>query len=189
MKPTYLLMALALGACGQQEPTTEIAETTPSAERSTGGCIVSYERDWTIGGQAYKIQTSAEGADCAQATATISLRAPNNEVIFTAQHPTQEVSLAFSPGADESRLQSEIEAWSANVANGPTAADLQPWPAGEQRPPAFQPAVTREVYEAARAASRPVFAYPDGGESNAYVAVDPSTQTAVLLGTWTPERP
>lgn len=190
MKPAYLLMALALAACGQQNTNTDVAEAPPAdAARSTAGCMVTFARDWTIGGQAYRIETSAEGSDCAQATATIALRAPNNEVIFSAQHPTQEVSLAFSPGADQSRLQTEIEGWSANVANGPTAADLPPWPAGEQRPPAFQPVVTREQYEAARAASRPVFAYPDGGESNAYVAVDPSTQSALLLGSWTPERP
>ena len=59
-------------------------------------------------------------------------------------------------------------------------------PAGAHAPPDFQPAVARNVYEQARGNQSALFCYPDGGESNACVAV--AGTTATLLGSKTPER-
>jgi hypothetical protein len=46
--------------------------------------------------------------------------------------------------------------------------------------------VTRQRYESARGAQGPLFCYPDGGESNACIAM--AGDNATLLGSLTPER-
>jgi hypothetical protein len=47
--------------------------------------------------------------------------------------------------------------------------------------------VTRQLYEAARGNQSALFCYPDGGESEACVAL--AGASATLLGSLTPERP
>ena len=183
--------ALALAACSP--PQTQQAETTTAAPApvAAAGCVVEAPaRDVVLGGQTYKVEARAEGDTCDTARAELRLKAPNGATIFETAYPTNQVPLAFNTtGSGEARLATELEGWSQNVAEQPTANSLPAWAGGAEKPPHFTPAVAREAYEAARAAQRPIFCFPDGGESNACVAVDTSAQTAVLLGSRTPERP
>ena len=105
--------------------------------------------------------------------------------IALAERHGRDVPLAFSPNSDQTGLREEIDAWTQNVSETGAANELPAWPAGAQAPPGFQPAVARNVYEQARGNQSALFCYPDGGESNACVAV--AGVHATLLGSKTPE--
>lgn len=184
-------LAFALAACSQpaSEPAAE-TEAPVEVAAATPACSVTAEpRELQFGGAPYRVEARAEGASCDQATASLRLIAPSGGAIFETAYPTNQVPLAFNPtGADQARLATELNAWTANVAQDPTANLLPAWPQGAERPPHFTPALSRDAYEAARAAQRPLYCFPDGGESNACLAIDTGAQTAALLGSWTPER-
>jgi hypothetical protein len=193
MKKLLLSAALfGLAACGQQAaqtaetaPTEDIRDATPPA----AACSADSSGTWEVAGKTYTVQGHAEGANCADAIATIKFLSANGTALFETQHPTADVPLAFAPNSDQARLQTELNAWVQNVAQVPDASGLPAWPASAQKPPHFIAQVSRADYEAARTAKRPIFCYPDGGESNACIALNPAADTAILLGSWTPERP
>jgi hypothetical protein len=186
---TITLVALALAACSppqQQKDDAATAELPPAAARA--GCFAEFSRDWSaVGSQYYVIEAEAEGATCAEAAATIRITSRDGAALFERSYPTSDVPLAFNPNGDQTALREELEAWTQNAAEPPTADTLPPWPAGAERPPGFRPEVNRAQYEAARGAQGPLFCYPDGGESNACVAL--AGDRATLLGSLTPERP
>lgn len=177
------VFALVLAACSPaDEPRT--AELPPP----TGpGCSAQASRDWSaVGSQYYVIEAEAHGDTCAEAVATIRIESRDGATLFTRDYPVADVPLAFNPNNDQTGLRAEIEAWLANTAETPTVDWLPPWPARAERPPHFQPAVDRNRYESARGAQGPLFCYPDGGESNACVAL--AGNRATFLGSLTPER-
>lgn len=186
-------IVLALAACSPPAQTTEttttVAETTTVA--ATPACVADAPaRTVSLGGQNYQVQAHAEGDTCDGAVATLRILAPNGNTAFETSYPIAQVPLAFNAtGSGVARLTTELEGWTQNVAEQPTAESLPAWPSGAEKPPHFTPALSREAYEAARTAKRPVFCFPDGNESNACVAVDNTVQTAALLGSWTPGRP
>lgn len=183
------LVLVALAACSPpQEAKSDnaTAEVPPAAVRA--GCFAEFSRDWSaVGSQYYVIEAEAEGAHCRDATATIRITSRDGVELFERSYPTAQVPLAFNPNSNQTALRAELERWTANTAEPATADTLPAWPARATRPPGFQPEVTRGVYEAARGAQGPVFCYPDGGESNACVAL--AGDRATLLGSLTPERP
>jgi hypothetical protein len=185
---TIILAVLALAACSPPEPQKEdgaTAELPPAVARA--GCFAEFSRDWSaVGSQYYVIEAEAEGPTCAEATATMRITSRDGAVLFEHEYRTADVPLAFSPNSNQTGLREELEGWSSNTADPQTADTLPAWPGGAQRPPHFQPEVTRAQYEAARGAQGPLFCYPDGGESNACVAL--AGDRATLLGSLTPER-
>ena len=185
------LLALGLMACtppAQEAPATTTAEIPPVSTSGRLGCDANSSRDWSaVGSQYYIVEAEAHGATCAEATATIRIKSTEGEVLFTHDYPTRDVSLAFNPNSDQTGLREEIESWTQNVSDTGAANELPAWPAGASAPPGFQPVVARNVYEQARGNQSALFCYPDGGESNACVAV--AGTTATLLGSKTPERP
>jgi len=189
MRPAPLGLAIlslaALAACGAPGPTSPPA--TEIAADEVSACSMRAERDWIVGAKTYAVIGSAEGPSCAEAVATLTIRAPEGRDIFMQQFRTMDVPLAFAPGGE--RLQTELAAWIENVAPAATADALPAWSDGAERPHAFHPALTREEYEAARAGRHALFCYPDGAESNACVGLDPNTDLARQLGSITPERP
>lgn len=191
MKRTMLAVAaLALTACSppQQEKDGGATADLPPV-RSQAGCFAEFSRDWSaVGSQYYVIEAEAEGATCAEAVATMRLTSRDGTVLYERDYPTAQVSLAFAPMSNQTALREELEGWTVNTADPATADTLPAWPSGAQRPPNFQPAegVTRATYEGARGAQGPLFCYPDGGESNACVAM--AGDRATLLGSLTPER-
>lgn len=185
-RATIILAALALAACSPpQQEERATAEVPPPIARA--GCFAEFSRDWSaVGSQYYVIEAEAEGTTCREATATMRITSRDGTTLFEREYLTAEVPLAFNPNADQTTLRSELEGWTENTADPETADTLPAWPARAQRPPNFQPTVTRAQYEAARGAQGPLFCYPDGGESNACVAL--AGDRATLLGSLTPER-
>jgi hypothetical protein len=185
---TITIALLALTACSppqQDKNSGATAELPPAAARA--GCFAEFSRDWSaVGSQYYVIEAEAEGPTCAEATATMRITSRDGQVLFEQTYRTADVPLAFNPNGGQTGLRAELEEWTANVAEEERASWLPPWPAGAARPQFFRPAVTRAQYEAARGAQGPLFCYPDGGESNACVAL--AADRATLLGSRTPER-
>ncbi len=185
------LIALTLAACSPPAETTQVedvAETTPSAAQAAG-CFAEFSRDWSaVGSQYYVIEAEASGATCADAVAMMRVTSRDGTVLFERGYPTAQVPLAFNPNGDQTGLRTELEEWTSNTADPATADTLPAWPSRAARPPHFTPAegVTRVIYEGARGAQGPLFCFPDGGESNACVAM--SGDQATLLGSLTPER-
>jgi hypothetical protein len=183
------LLVLGLVACSPpaETPTTTTAEIPATATAARSGCDANASRDWSaVGSQYYVIEAEAHGATCAEAVATIRIETTAGQTIFTHDYPTRDVPLAFNPNSTQTGLREEIDGWTRNTSETGSAAELPAWPPRAQRPPGFQPVVARDVYENARGNQSAMFCYPDGGESNACVAV--SGTTATLLGSLTPER-
>jgi hypothetical protein len=180
--------ALSLIACTPPAPPPATTEIPAASTVARAGCDATASRDWSaVGSQYYVIEAEAHGASCGEAIATLRIRSTEGEIIFTRDHPTRDVPLAFNPNSDQTGLRDEIDAWTQNVSETGSAAELPAWPAGAERPPNFQPAVTRSIYENARGNQSALFCYPDGAESNACVAV--AGVTATYLGSLTPEHP
>lgn len=184
------LLAMALASCSPPAPEAPATSTDiPVASTSArSGCDANASRDWSaVGSQYYVIEAEAHGATCDEAVATIRIKSTEGQVLFTHDYPTRDVPLAFNPTSDQTGLREEVDAWTQNLSETGSAAELPAWPASAQRPPNFQPSVSRNTYEQARGNQSALFCYPDGGESNACVAV--AGATATLLGSRTPERP
>ncbi len=184
------ILALALAACSPpaEQQTAEIPSPAPAP---VSGCEAQASRDWSaVGSQYYLIEAQLAGATCADAIATLRIKAREGDaILFEQSYPIASVPLAFNPNNDRAGLSNDLELWTQNTSETQTADSLPAWPAGAQRPPGFQPApgINRNRYEGARGAQGPLFCYPDGGESNACVAM--AGDTATLLGSLTPERP
>jgi hypothetical protein len=190
---TLAFAALALAACSpgpaDEAKVEDVASTAPAGAEAAG-CFAEASRDWSaVGSQYYVVSAEARGATCREAVATVRISSQQGAELFEQSYPTTQVPLAFNPNGDQTGLRNELEEWIVNTAEPATADTLPAWPSGAQKPPGFQPAsgVTRNSYEAARGAQGPLFCYPDGGESNACVAM--AGDRATLLGSLTPERP
>jgi hypothetical protein len=185
---TITLAVLALAACSppqQAKSDGATAEVPPAAVRA--GCFAEFSRDWSaVGSQYYVIEAEAEGATCAEATATMRITSRDGTTLFEHTYRTADVPLAFNPNSNQTGLREELEGWTLNTADPATADTLPAWPARAERPPHFQPEVTRAQYEAARGAQGPLFCFPDGAESNACIALQGNHAT--LMGSLTPER-
>lgn len=192
MRAGLAALAFGLAACSPPPSENGDAETTTASSTTASvddtACTAEASQDWSaVGSNYYLIEAEASGPSCAEASATMRIKSRGGAVLFEKTYPIADVPLAFNPRGDQSGLRSEIEAWIQNTAETPTADTLPAWPAGAQRPPNFRPEVARNRYEAARGAQGPLFCFPDGGESNACVAMD--GDSAALLGSWTPESP
>ncbi len=184
---SVIACALALAACQPAAPEGKTSETAQIPAPVQGGCDMQASRDWSaVGSQYYVIEAETRGETCRDAIATIRIETTEGQTIFTRDYPTAQVPLAFSPNSDQTGVRTELEAWISNTSETQRASELPAWPARAERPPGFQPAATRGQYEAARGAQGPLFCYPDGGESNACVAL--AGANATLLGSLTPER-
>lgn len=183
------LTSAALAACSPPAPAPAPPATTaeiPAAGIAQPGCSTEASRDWSAaGGQYFIVEADAYGDSCANATVTIRFRSRGGAILYERAYRLADIPLAFNPNADRATLRADLEAWIANTAGAPTADWLPPWTRGAERPPGFQPATTRNFYEAARGAQGPLFCYPDGGESNACLAL--AGERVTLLGSLTPE--
>lgn len=187
MKRIAVLVTLAALAACQPSEAPEAPASGMVAEIAPARCDVQVSRDWSaVGSQYYVIEAEARGETCRDAIATFRVESRDGAVLFTRDYPVAQVPLAFNPSNDLSGLRIDLENWLQNTAETERASDLPAWPLRAARPPHFQPAVTRGVYEAARGAQGPLFCYPDGGESNACIAF--AGDRATQLGSLTPER-
>mgnify|MGYP000899924970 CR=1 FL=1 len=188
MKRTCLILALALAACSPpSQHNTGKADIPPTQAAAQTGCNGQTSHDWSaVGSQYYSVEAEASGPTCADARATVRIKARDGSVLFERSYQVNQVSLAFNPTDDQTGLREDLEGWVSNTAEKPTADWLPAWPGGAQRPPGFTPSVTRAQYESFRGAQGPLFCYPDGGESNACVGMQ--GDHATFLGSLTPQR-
>lgn len=183
-----LCACMLAAACQPGEQKAKESETAEVPAAISGGCNMQASRDWSaVGSQYYVIEAETRGETCRDAVATIRIESTEGATIFTREYPTAQIPLAFNPNNDQTGVRNDLEGWIANTSETQRASELPAWPARAERPPGFQPAVTRGQYEAARGNQGPLFCYPDGGESNACVAL--AGANATLLGSLTPERP
>lgn len=186
-RASVILFALALAACqpAAEEQGKQAAQANIPAP--SAGCNVQASRDWSaVGSQYYVLEADARGETCADAVVVLRIESRDGQMLFTREYRAAEISLAFNPNNDATGMRSDLESWIINTSETQRASELPAWPARAARPPFFQPAVTRGQYEAARGAQGPLFCYPDGGESNACVALAGTNVT--FLGSHTPER-
>lgn len=187
MRLCSVLLVLALASCSRSSEEATSAQAATVQPTPVIGCAAQASRDWSaVGSQYYLIDVDARGGTCAAARATMRIKSRDGVVLFERGYDVGQVPLAFNPNNDRTGLRADLEAWTENASDTQTADWLPQWPAGAERPPHFQPAVTRNQYEAARSAQGPLFCYPDGAESNACVAL--AGDQATFLGSLTPER-
>jgi len=186
-RAAVIVCALALAACQPPAPRGAEKQSAQIPAPVAGGCDMQASRDWSaVGSQYYVIEAESRGETCRTATVTIRIESQQGQTLFTRDYEAAQVPLAFNPNSDTTGMRVELEAWITNTSETQRASELPAWPARAERPPHFQPAVTRGQYEAARGAQGPLFCYPDGAESNACVAL--AGASATLLGSLTPER-
>jgi hypothetical protein len=116
------------------------------------------------------------------------LRASDGSAIFADAYPVDQVSLAFNPHADATRLASDLQAWIAGDPAHMSADQLPAWSEGLPTPPGFTPAVARLTYEGLRTEKAAILCYPDGRESNACVALTPHPLLVQRIGSLSPQR-
>lgn len=192
MRTSAAAFALLLAACGG--PTSTTTEITPSAAASSaaqspsGACTAHATRDWKIGDQSFMVDATAQGPSCAHAVAMLVLRTADGRALFADAYPIDQVPLAFNPHGDATRLASDLQAWITGDDQHSAADQLPPWPEGAPTPPGFTPALARLTYEGLRTEKAAILCYPDGGESNACVALTPEPIMAQRIGSLTPAR-
>lgn len=200
MRRMIAAFVLALAACAEPAP-APAPDEAPAAQSAAedaaedaapppvaAGCATQAGKDWLINGETYRLEAAAFGPDCRDAVATLIVRRPDGRPIYAVATPTSAAPLAFRARPNQEQLAEELAGWLDDQSGFFVADALPAWPQGADRPAQFQPAVSRELYVAAQEGKRPLFCYPDGAESNACVAVEPRVRTALLLGSYTPER-
>lgn len=177
---------MLLAACGQTTVATPApAPATPVETAAVSGCAGTAELAWPAA--QLMIGGTLAGAACADAVATLEVRNGAGAVLHTFSAPVSQLPLAFNPRADHATMQADLASWLSSNAFR-TADSLPAWPAGASAPPVtFVAAVDRTTYEAARAARRPLYCYPDNGESAACVAFDSAAGAVTKLGSERPE--
>lgn len=159
--------ALALAACNQQA-------SAPSAEApAENGCPATASGTW----ESLQVEARSQGADCASAEATITIRS-GEATLWTETYPVSQVMVLAGPESIED-MQRRLNEWitPAGAARNSTG-DLPEWAAGEQNPmsgefPFYtEEGVDRAAYEALRRRDAPMFCYVQGMESEACLALD-----------------
>jgi len=181
-------LALAMAAISACTPEAHTGGDAAAAlpVQSVSACTGEVSRDWSaVGSQYYLIEATLSGDGCEGADATMRIRSREGALLYERAYPMSSLTLAFNV-YNRINITGDLEAWSTNTAEVETADWLPAWPNGAAHPPGFQPAVTRNVYEAARGAQGPLFCYPDGGESSACVAL--AGDRATYLGSLTPQH-
>jgi hypothetical protein len=169
------LSALTLAACNQAAEKTD--EPPQTAEN---GCPATASGTWS----GMQVEANANGADCATAQATITIR-NGARVLWSEEYPVNEVMVLAGPESVED-LQRRLNEW----VNPPGAArdstgDLPVWAAGAQNPmsgefPFYaEKGVDRAAYETLRGADVPMFCYVQGMESEACLALENGRVTKI----------
>jgi len=192
MKKLYaaLVTAFALAACGQSG--AEKAEAPAVEETAANNCPATAETVWvSANGADYKAQASTTGATCAGATATLTIRGPENQELHTFSAPTRAI-LPLMNAADQTAMQAALTTWITQTSQSMrTTAGLPNWIAASLQPEIsatrFYPeeGLTREQYLALRTAALPQMCYSQGREQWACVVLENGAVRKIGLNTLT----
>lgn len=173
------LGVLALAACGQSEPPPPEETTTPAAYAGPNNCAAQAEAVWIrANGADYKVDAATNGPSCAEATATLVVRGPENVALHTFTAPTQQI-FGLRDATDPAAMQREITAWLDQTPDSlDTTAGVPEWRAAYMQPDVSEfpfypePGIDRASYLATRASRLPMYCYAQGRESLACVVLE-----------------
>jgi hypothetical protein len=177
--PMAGLLALSLAAC--QPKGLSLVEVPPTAgtgaEAATiaAGCDARVEKPWVVGAATHMIEASTMGPTCAQAVVTLAVRAADGTPELAWSSRTQDI-FGLYDAADADAMETALADW-IDQSNSmfATASALPPWANGRQAPGAaneefpFHPEgwLDQQSWELMRKDNAPVFAFPQGRESQA----------------------
>ena len=190
MRAAFAALIL-LGGCGASTgpaPQAPSPSVSSAVQSSSGACAARAARDWMVGGKSFMIEATAEGPSCRDAVARLAIRTSEGRALYANAYPLEQVPLAFNPNADATRLASDLQAWIQGSDEFRTADQLPAWPEGAAAPPGFTPKLARVAYEGVRTEKASILCFPDGGESNACIALIAEPVLVQEIGSLTPER-
>lgn len=190
MKKLYaaLVTAFALAACGQSG--AEKADAPVAEQAAANNCPATAEAVWVqANGVDYKVEAATAGATCADATATLTIRGPENQSLHEFSGATRAV-LPLMNAADSTAMQAALTTWITQTSQSMrTTAGLPDWRAASLQPEIgatrFYPGegLERDAYLALRAAALPQMCYATGRENYACVVLENGAVRQIGLNT------
>lgn len=161
---------LALIGCTQ--PAQQTGQATQT-EQAVNGCRAAASGAW----DSMRVDAVANGADCASAQATITIRS-GDETLWSETYPVNQVMvLAGADSVDD--MQRRLSEWvNPPGAARDSAGDLPVWEAGADNPVSgefpfyVEAGVDRARYQALRDRDAPIFCYVQGMESEACLTLE-----------------
>ena len=198
MRTLMMVVAVALvAACGQAPgnaatgpaPTAEQAQASAPAAPANN-CPATASSQWSAGSAVFTIEAASSGANCAEATASITIRDAAGAVVHTGSYPAGElIQLTGAESTDD--MQRRLREWITPAgASMDSTGDLAEWVAGAPQPSyaevPFQPSegVTRPIYEALRAADAPMYCYQQSEEGGLCFAMRDGALKEIGLQTY-----
>jgi hypothetical protein len=176
-------IAAGLAACG---------EAKAPADVKVESCAAEAQAQWAATSKtSVQIFAKAEGAECANAKATLTITGPNGKLLHTFEAPVEVMrNTIFADANTPETMQAALGAWidpkSAGVLG--TTGGLPEWKAEVELPgdpefPFMPPeGMSRADYAKLRAKKQPIYCYVQGGESQNCLALDGAgTLTSVGL--------
>jgi hypothetical protein len=173
----------ALAACGPAKQTA--ASTAP-------GCAAEAQAHWAPAAKTnFLVVAKSAGADCAAATATITISSADGKVLHTFEAPTEVMrNTIFAEANTPEGMQAALASWIDPRSNSAvkTTNALPEWKADAEMPGdpefPFMPAegMTRAGYSSMRASKQPIYCYVQGGESQNCLALDEKAGTLTSVG-------
>lgn len=152
-----------------------LAACVPNSSDKTAeivGCVAEASMPWRPpSGVEFQTSARSEGADCANAQATLVVADAGGNPLYSETYPVDHVA-ALSGMATREQMGAALAAWIDQSASTlKVSTDLPDWPEGAAQPgvgefPFYvEENVTRDAYLAARASGAPLFCFVQGVES------------------------
>lgn len=163
---------------------TALAAATAGAA-DAGRCDARAGAEWRAGGNAFTIEATSSGPDCARAVATIVIRNARDAPVYAETHFTGHVmTLAYAETAKA--MQEALADWiDASRPAFESSAALPDWPEGAEGPEEGEfpfyvaEGFDRELYLALRRRAAPVYCYVQGMESLHCLAEEDGALTSI----------
>ncbi|MBI1186819.1 MAG: hypothetical protein GC206_05715 [Alphaproteobacteria bacterium] len=184
------LAFLALSGCAS---TTAPATPDDAAGLLAAGCRAEAAQTWRpLGtGDPFTINAVARGPSCPQATAILTVRNPQGDVVWTESYAVAQVMTLADSHQNSPELAQAMAAWiDPNTINLKLTRDLPDWPEGAEAPMAgefpFYPEtfVDRTEYLRMRNTLFPIYCYVQGMESIACLVLEHGRLTKIGVQTF-----
>jgi hypothetical protein len=166
MRILLIAALLAAAAC-----TRDAQQSTDAQPALANDCPAAATTTW----ESFTIAATAEGADCAQAQATLTITGANGAVAYTELFPVAQV-MVLAGAQSTADMERMLNEWiSPPGAAADSTGDLPEWTANAEYPvsgefPFYpQEGVDRASYEAIRRGDAPMFCFVQGMESQSCV--------------------